>query len=137
MKLLEQKLMKDKKDLLYKEANMISSEYMDSFYNSKISLNGLATQLHMVDTFLKVRVWIVKPDGTIIVDTRMNGNAEGYNINDLNPDFLHNNTISELALKSISSIAKPVIDDTSGSAQYRKFILLKTIEKILQSYKTR
>lgn len=41
---------------------------------------------------------------------------------------------NELIEESFRSVTKPLLDDVSGSAKYREFILKKTIEKIIQNY---
>lgn len=91
---LEKKLKNDTRTLLFKEANMISSEYIANSLNASLTLEDLKIQLESIDNFLGIRVWIINADGTIIVDSSPSGNAEKLNINDLDPHFL-DTTISE------------------------------------------
>jgi hypothetical protein len=91
MDLLEKKLKNDTKDLLIKEANMISSEYIANLAGEKLTLDDLRPQLKSIDNFLNIRVWIVSHDGTIILDSSTAGNAEQKNVNDLDPGFLDTN----------------------------------------------
>jgi signal transduction histidine kinase len=92
MNILEKRLKNDKFEQMYQEAQLISNEYMNYFFNDKITLESLATQLRSIDTFLDMRIWIVNPDGTIISDTSHSKNARNVNINELNPNFLENIT---------------------------------------------
>jgi xanthine dehydrogenase molybdenum-binding subunit len=44
--------------------------------------------------------------------------------------------IEEEVFKSLKNVTMPILDDYAGSAAYRKFILEKTIQKIVRSYKS-
>ncbi|MGB4658974.1 MAG: HAMP domain-containing sensor histidine kinase [Mobilitalea sp.] len=94
MNLMEESLKEEKRNDLYAEAALISSEYMDNFYGENTSLTDLTLQLRSIETFLDIRVWIVDLDSNIIADSSMIRNATGTNINELNPTFLDKN-ISE------------------------------------------
>ncbi|HHV11814.1 MAG TPA: HAMP domain-containing histidine kinase [Clostridiales bacterium] len=85
---LENRLRNDKLVLLEKEAKLISAEYISNYYNSRLTLEDLKTQLKSIETFLGIRVWTVSTDGTVIADSSSTGRALGKNIFDLNPDFL-------------------------------------------------
>jgi hypothetical protein len=67
--LLVQKLKKDKVDQMMREAKLIDSEYMSSFFDETMSLNHLTIQLKSINTFLGIRVWIVNSGGNIITDS--------------------------------------------------------------------
>ena len=95
MNLLEKRLRDNKLDLMYKEADLISSEYMENFYHSNMTLEALTDQLRSIDTFLGLRVWIVNSNGTIIADSSYTGNAVNINLNELDPSFLSEETVSE------------------------------------------
>ena len=131
LKLLEKRLRDNKINLLYREANLISSEYMENFYQSKISLEALTQQLRSIDTFLGIRVWIVHSDGTIIADSSYTGNAMNLNLNDLNPTFLTEDTIAEntffhgIFTEPMMSYIHPV----SYNYQVRGYIVLHTSQK--------
>ncbi len=88
---IQQSLVENKKDVLYEEAGIISSEYMNNYYMDQLSLGNLLTQLQTVDTFLDARIWIIQKDGTIILDTRDSSIVRNRtNVEKLNPDFLKN-----------------------------------------------
>lgn len=93
MGLLKDRLKNNKINQLIKEADLISTEYMDNFNENKMSLDNLKLQIKSIDTFLDIRVWIINPHGTIYADS--NGNAIQKNVNDLNPKLLNDNYISE------------------------------------------
>lgn len=103
MNLLKNRLKKDKADDLYNEARIMSSEYMDNFYSSTISLDYLDTQLHSIENLLDIRTWIVSPEGYVISDSSYSSNAKGININTLDPDFLNKATSDRTYFKDYFS----------------------------------
>jgi signal transduction histidine kinase len=124
--LLEKHLKRDKANDLIKEADLISSEYTN-FYEEKLSLENLKTQLKSIDVFLNIRVWIVSPDGTIIADSSDAGNAEKRNINELDPSLLDKNQSENNKLPGIFS--EPMLSVThkvSYNYRVRGYIILHT-----------
>ncbi|MGB8453409.1 MAG: HAMP domain-containing sensor histidine kinase [Anaerocolumna sp.] len=94
----EDKLINDKKSLLYNESASISTDYMTSFYNEELSLPNLTTQIKTIGAILNARIWIVNTSGQVISDTRPDaGRKEPINVLDINPDFLdvtfHDHTV--------------------------------------------
>lgn len=86
---IQQSLIEEKKNVLYDEASLIASEYMENYFVETLSFDGLKTQLSTIDTFLNTRIWFVRTDGTILLDTRDNAvNTKKLNLNDLAPDLL-------------------------------------------------
>lgn len=116
---LKHSLVEGKKNVLYNEATLISSEYMQSYYSGSMPLYNLSTQLKTIDTFLDARIWIVNTDGYIILDTRnVWTGMSNINLNEINPDFLEN-TFSEytslgpLLNEPVLSVVLPVSSDFS------------------------
>lgn len=131
MKLLEKRLYNNKINLMYKEANLISSEYMDSFYQSRITQEALTKQLRSIDTFLGIRVWIVNSVGTIIADSATSGNAVNVNLNELDPTFLTKDTIMENTFFHgiFSEPMLSYIHPVSYNYQVRGYIVLHTSQR--------
>ncbi len=89
LKRIQDGLIEEKQDILYEEAELISDEYVSNYFMEKLSLNNLSTQLKTIDTFLNTQIWIVQPDGNVIMDTRNYSIAKKeFNINDYNSEFL-------------------------------------------------
>lgn len=96
MNRIQRSLVENKKDVLYEEASIISSEYMDNYYMDKLSLGSLRVQLRTIDTFLNARIWIIQKDGTVILDTRDSTVVRNQmNVNEMDPDFLENTFSTE------------------------------------------
>jgi len=70
--LMERMLTEDKLELLEQEASVISSDYMETYYRSNMTLSNLSSQLRTIDTFVDARIWIVSKERYIITDTRSN-----------------------------------------------------------------
>ncbi|MDF2587485.1 MAG: hypothetical protein K0S41_1326 [Anaerocolumna sp.] len=88
-KRIEQKLIDEKKSLLYNEATSISSDYMTIYYREQLSLNYLTTQIKTIGSKLNARIWIVSKEGDVITDTKPPKNTDvTINVLDINPDFL-------------------------------------------------
>lgn len=111
---LEHSLVEGKKTILYNEANLISTEYMTSFYKEEMPLYTLSTQLKTIDTFLDVRIWIVNKQGIIIADTRASSaKSNSINIYTIDPTFLETTaavrrTYEGLFTEPMLSIVKPI-----------------------------
>lgn len=87
----ETRLKDAKRKALMSEAELIETEYYSSYYDTSQTLADLKSQLKSIDTYLGIRVWIINTDGTIIADSSVLWNAEGKNINEIDPNFLDRN----------------------------------------------
>ncbi len=85
---LEKRLRAEKLILLEREAKLISVEYINNYYDNKLTLEDLKTQLKSIETFLGIRVWIVNTGGDVVADSSTSNRALGKNILDMKPDFL-------------------------------------------------
>lgn len=104
----EQKLIEDKKSLLYNEATSISSDYMSSYYEKQLSLPYLSTQIKTIGSILEARIWIVNTNGFIISDTSKNiAEGEEVNILDIDPDFFDETFSDYTVLKGV--LTEPMV----------------------------
>lgn len=125
---IQHSLMEDKKNVLYEEASLIASEYMENYFMEKLSLSGLNTQLRTIDTFLDTRIWFVRTDGTILLDSRdSSAGARKQNINDLDSELLEkvfseNVTIPGIINEPMLTLAYPI----SSNYTLRGYIVMFT-----------
>ncbi|NLZ80754.1 MAG: HAMP domain-containing histidine kinase [Clostridiales bacterium] len=68
-------LVNEKSKDLYNEANLIANQYGAVYYNNEMTLSAVSYQLKAVDTFLNVQIWMVNPEGEIILNTRYKHNT--------------------------------------------------------------
>lgn len=104
----ENRLIRDKKTLLYKEAASISADYMTNFYNDTLSLPNLTTQIKTIGSILEARILIVNSGGQIISDTRGAVDLSNpVNVLDMDPDFLDVTFADNVKLKGV--ITEPMV----------------------------
>lgn len=119
-------LLEEKKNILYKEAQLISSEFMDNYFSDIIDLSTLTSQLKTVDTLLDCRIWFVNKDGIVIADTRDTATGE-LNVLDYDNCYLDSyfhvgTTMNGYFSESVLSTIYPV----TASFQFRGYIVLNT-----------
>lgn len=121
-------LIDKKKSILYEEASLISSEYMDNFYSEDITLTTLNKQLRTIDTFLNVRIWIINSIGEIICDTQSySSSLIKLNINDIAPEFLDQSFSSNTYIKGvIDTPSISVIYPLTYKYQVRGYVVIHT-----------
>lgn len=111
---IENKVINEKKSLLYNEATSISSNFVTSYYKNEITLPYLTTQIKTIGTIMNARIWLVNKNGMVISDT--NGNAstiKPINVLELDEHFFDktfsDNTVLEGVLEEpMLSVKYPV-----------------------------
>lgn len=132
---IQHSLVENKKDVLYEEAGLISTEYMNNYYMDKLSLGSLRVQLQTIDTFLNARIWIIQKDGTVILDTRDSAIVRNQtNVNELNPDFMEVTFSEENSFPSIfNEKMLSVVYTVTTNYQVKGYIALHTPLAAIQS----
>ncbi len=74
--MIEEKLLKDKADALYREALMISDNYATGLYTSETSLETVKTNLDSLSVYLNSEIRIINPSGRLVMDTATPLNVE-------------------------------------------------------------
>ena len=69
-RLLRSQLVESRKELMYKEAELIEGSYLENYFQEQMSSLYLGSQLRTIDTFLNLRIWIVDSQRHLILDTR-------------------------------------------------------------------
>lgn len=55
---------------LYREANMVASDFLPGFFSEQIDLNNVRIQMHGMETHLNAAVWFVDRDGKMIISAQ-------------------------------------------------------------------
>lgn len=63
-------LTEQKANDLYKEAKLVCSQYAESYYNDEMELATVHSHLRALDTYMSTQIWIISPEGTIVVNSR-------------------------------------------------------------------
>ena len=70
---------------LYKEATIISDQYLTDYYNSSSTLKDVWNNLKVVDNYIQAQIWIVNPDGEIILNSRKSLSEKSTTIENFDP----------------------------------------------------
>lgn len=54
---------------LYKEANLLASDYAYSYYNNDITLEDFKERLDALETYLSTEIWVIDTSGDILVNS--------------------------------------------------------------------
>lgn len=52
--------------ILYKEANLIATDYLPGYFSETLTLSNVRVQLEAMQTYLGATIWFVEPDGKMI-----------------------------------------------------------------------
>ncbi len=127
MHLLENKIKNDKIDLLLTEADLINSEYLNDLYNEDLDTEDLASQLRSIDTYLNIRVWIVNPEGEVMIDSKNTKNRPVINLNEIDSTFLDKTKSENTNFKGIfNEPMLSIIQTLTYKYQFRGYIVLHT-----------
>ena len=70
---------------LYKEANLIASDYAVSYYSNYITLSDFESRLKAIHTYLTAQIWVIDREGNILVDSAKNSDPSNMEaISDFN-----------------------------------------------------
>lgn len=84
--LTEKRLITEKVDALYREANLLSSRYAVSFFGDESAVNSAQLQLELIDTYLSAQIWIMESNGRVLLSSREKITADDpVIIKDFNP----------------------------------------------------
>ena len=81
-KLMYQRLLDNAETSIYDEAEEIKSQYLANAYLVKSSITSIRKQLCAIHNATGIRIWISETDGKKIIDSDMQKNKEGNNINE-------------------------------------------------------
>lgn len=125
------RLTDEKYKALLHEADLIKSEYYNNYFDSGTNA-GYKTQLKSIDAYLDIRIWVVNVDGTIKVDSSENGNAEGQNVNTIDPTLLDKNFSQNNYYKGIfPGKMMTLVSPVTINLQTRGYILLHASQDII------
>lgn len=83
--LITNQLEKDTSQLLYKEATLISDDYLPSYFSDESSSWAVQSQLAAMRLYLDSSLWFVEKDGTMITSSNIEGTTAPDSITDFNP----------------------------------------------------
>ncbi len=99
---------------LYKEANLIASDYAVSYYSSNITLEDFESRLKALDTYLASEIWIVDVDGVLLLNSREKSESgqlkkiDDFNIGDFQHKYYQTGFFYDLFKEEQLSIYAPI-----------------------------
>ena len=83
--LVEDRLMEDTSRTLYKEAALIASDYLPSYFSEESPLYAVQSQLASMRLYLESSLWFVDNTGTLITSSNIEGTSAPEMIEDFDP----------------------------------------------------
>lgn len=84
---------KNEASMLYREANLIASDYAVSYYSNDITLADFEERIDALDTYLSAQIWVVDTSGDILVNSKKKTdllnieNIEGFDISEFGNQY--------------------------------------------------
>jgi len=67
---------KDTASDLYRESNLIASDYASNYYRGTMTLEDVTSNLTAVATYLDADIWVIDKDGKILINSRNDSSSE-------------------------------------------------------------
>ena len=83
--LVEDRLMEDTSQTLYREAAMIASDYLPSYFTDGSSIDAVQAQLAAMRLYLDASLWFVDSTGTMITSSNIENTSAPEAIEEFNP----------------------------------------------------
>ena len=97
--LVEDRLMEDTSQTLYREATLIASDYLPSYFSDSSpaggsSIDAVQAQLAAMRPYLNASLWFVDSTGTMITSSNIENTSAPEVIEDFNPAEIGGNPVS-------------------------------------------
>ena len=83
--LVEDRLMEDTSQTLYREATLIASDYLPSYFSDGSSIDAVQAQLAAMRLYLDASLWFVDSTGTMITSSNIENTSAPKAIEEFNP----------------------------------------------------
>ncbi|MBO5372222.1 MAG: HAMP domain-containing protein [Lachnospiraceae bacterium] len=105
---------KHEASMLYREANLIASDYAISYYSNDITLADFEERIEALDTYLSAQIWVVDTNGDILVNSEKKTdllnleNIEGFDIRDFGNQYHKTGTFYDKFAEEQISVYAPI-----------------------------
>lgn len=114
---IKNSIIKKERNLMYNEAQEIKTKYYNSYVNDTTTLQDLKEQLFALQAFTRHRIWIVRTDSSIVVDSKniLSGSTliNQYDETFLSHTYCIHHTLNGLLEESSLSVICPVSSNFS------------------------
>ncbi len=100
--------------MLYREANLIASDYAVSYFKNDITLADFQERIEAVDTYLSAHIWVVSANGAILVNSEKRTDLsnietiEGFNISNFGNQYYQTGTFFDQFKDEQLSVFAPI-----------------------------
>ena len=116
IQLVENQLMKDTSRTLYKEATLIASDYLPSYFTDGSSIDAVQAQLAAMRLYLDASLWFVDSSGTMITSSNIENTSAPEAILEFDPAEIGGNqyisgTYHDYFDMDVITVMAPVTED--------------------------
>ncbi len=121
---------------LYKEANLIASDYAVSYYNNDITLSDFESRLKAIHTYLAARIWVIDQTGSILVDSSKTADLShmesipDFNISDFQNHYYQTGFFYNYFSEEQLSVSAPI----SINYKVRGYVIIHKPLRTLSAY---
>lgn len=100
--------------MLYREANLIASDYAVSYFKNDITLADFQERIEAVDTYLSAHIWVVSSNGAILVNSEKKADLssidtiDGFNISTFGSSYYQTGTFFNQFTEDHLSVFAPI-----------------------------
>lgn len=111
------RLLNEKAEKYYQEANLIATTYASDLYQSNRSLEEVKKQIDELDTFLSANIWIINPSGRMILNSELPINldepivVDGFDPTITEGSFYTTGTFFDCFDEEVLSVFAPITAD--------------------------
>ena len=102
--LIMDRLEEDISQSLYREATLISNNYLPSYFSEDSSIWAVQSQLIAMRLYLNSSLWFVAPDGSLITSSNIRGTTAPRTIENFDPAEIGTSTLPELTTITLTRI---------------------------------
>ena len=102
--LIMDRLEEDISQSLYREATLISNNYLPSYFSEDSSIWAVQSQLIAMRLYLNSSLWFVAPDGSLITSSNIRGTTAPRTIENFDPKSGTASTLPELTTITLTRI---------------------------------
>lgn len=121
---------------LYKEANLIASDYAVSYYSNYITLSDFESRLKAIHTYLAAQIWVINREGDILVNSAGHSDlSEMERISDFNiSDFKNHHYQTGFFYNYFEEEQLSVFAPISINYKVRGYVILHKPLRLISAY---
>jgi len=120
---------------LYREANLLASNYASNYYRGTMTLDDVKSQFETVAAYLDTDIWVVDRNGNILInsqpDSAPNNAIQDFDISSFGTKYYQTSTFFDMFSEKMLSVFSPI----TINYKVRGYVLIHKSISDLVSYK--